>query len=198
MKKLFRNSIVGIDEVGRGPFAGPLVVCACALHKALPKRITTLINDSKQLSETEREKCVALIQPLINAGGISFALTRVSPRVIDTIGIGRATKRAVASSLKKLKLNPTQCDVRLDGLLKAPSIYTKQRTIVKGDMQEKSIGLASIIAKVHRDTYMKRQRRTYPEYGFERHKGYGTAAHRAAIKRYGMCPLHRRSFIKFL
>jgi len=187
---------VGIDEVGRGPLAGPLVVCACAQEGKIPKEFWNDVGDSKQVNEKKREEIFQMAHAYKKEGLLRFALANVTAKEIDRIGMTAATRKGVKEALRKLDIAPEESDVRLDGLLYAPKEFKKQRTIIKGDQKEKLIGLASIIAKVARDTYMTRQARKYPEYGFERHKGYGTREHREAIRKHGNSPLHRASFCR--
>lgn len=186
--------IVGVDEVGRGPLAGPVTVAAVkvsVVNMAAAKKLLSGIRDSKQLTEQHREKWYRVVTstPLI-----AYALTYVSAPVIDRDGITGAVRRALTRSLDKLTLDPERAHILLDGGLVAPSQFTSQETIVRGDAQEPLIAAASIIAKVHRDARMVRYARAYPQYGFERHKGYGTEVHRNAILEHGLSPLHRKSF----
>ena len=178
--------IAGIDEVGRGPLAGP-VVTACVSIPA--DRLVPGVDDSKKLSEKRRE---ALYEPLMAAADY-VRLASVEPRVIDEINILQATRRAME-----------QCGAEFDGLFLVDAVTGLQlpgeiRSIVHGDALSYMIAAASVIAKVARDRYMIQLDAKYPEYGFARNKGYGTAEHIAAIKKYGPCPEHRLSFIgKFI
>ena len=194
MKKKYIRYIIGIDEVGRGPLAGPVAVCALA---ATPHKLKYFrsIKDSKQLSEAQREAWLKIMKAH-QGDELSFAVTMISPREIDLYGIAPAIRKALASSLKKLGINPAECEVRLDGGLKAPLAYVKQKTIIKGDEKESAIAMASIVAKVARDKLMVRQDKQYPGYGFTAHKGYGTRAHISAIRRLGLSAIHRKSFCK--
>lgn len=191
MKKGGRR-IIGIDEVGRGPLAGPVAVCALAASPAVLKRFAE-IKESKQLSPRAREEWYAR---LCRARGpqLSFATSFVSSSVIDKKGINRAIRLALARSLAKLSLDPDAVEVLLDGGLRAPSNYLHQKTIIHGDAQETVIAMASVVAKVLRDRKMSREALRYPQYGFEQNAGYGTAKHIQAIVRYGFSPLHRRTF----
>ncbi len=184
--------IIGIDEVGRGPLAGPVAVCALAATPHIERHFRG-IKDSKQLSEAEREEWFRLIK-LHRGDELRFAVSMVSAKEIDKHGITPAIRKALASSLKKLGINPALCEVRLDGGLKAPPEYKKQKTIIKGDEKERVIGMASIVAKVTRDRLMIRLDKKYPDYNIAEHKGYGTALHIAAISRLGLTEIHRRSF----
>ena len=197
MKKV--RYIIGIDEVGRGPLAGPVAVCALAATPHMLKHFRG-IKDSKQLSEAQREAWLKIIKAH-QGDELSFAVTMISAREIDLRGIAPAIRKALASSLKKLAIDPSECEVRLDGGLKAPPQYKKQKTIIKGDEKESAIAMASIVAKVARDRLMVRLDAKYAEYrlyGLAQHKGYGTKAHIAAIARHGLSDIHRASFCKFL
>ena len=178
--------ICGIDEVGRGPLAGP--VCAGAV--ILPADHPVLyLNDSKKLSEKKREK----MYDVIRAEAVAYATAFVEPRRIDEINILQATYEAMAEAVRKLSVTPS---VLLVDAVHIPQLEEiRQVSIVKGDTQSASIAAASILAKVERDRLMLEYDRQYPAYGFARNKGYGTAEHIAALKAYGPCPIHRKSFI---
>lgn len=191
--------VVGIDEVGRGPLAGPVCVAAVVIEKRFYK--STLkkfkgLKDSKKTSEKLRGECLKKIDGLPKL--ILYSVSLVGNSAIDKKGITRAIEVALARSIYKLSIQPMKCAVLLDGSLKAPKEFKNQKTIIRGDEKEKIIALASIIAKVHRDTYMKRQAKIFPLYGFEKHKGYGTKEHIKKIKKYGLSDIHRRSFLKNL
>ncbi len=188
--------IVGIDEVGRGPIAGPVAVGACAL--LVPRKYGQFKNfkDSKQLSELSREAWFAKINAAEKAGILSYSVVFVSEKVIDTKGLSYAIRTALARALANLKLDPHSVKVLLDGGLKAPSEYADQTTLIKGDEKELAIALASIAAKVTRDRRMVRLSVKYPGYDLEKHKGYGTKNHYKALKNKGILPIHRRSFLK--
>ena len=178
--------ICGIDEVGRGPLAGPVVAGAVIL----PKDCDILyINDSKKLSEKKREELYDVIMEKAIAVGIGFA----SHIRIDEINILQATYEAMREAISKLSVKP---DILLNDAVTIPGIDIKQVPIIKGDAKSISIGAASIIAKVTRDRLMVEYDSKYPGYGFASNKGYGSAAHIAAIKEIGPCDIHRRSFIK--
>ncbi len=183
---------IGIDEVGRGPLAGPVAVCALAATPTALRRFRT-IKESKQLTPKARALWDERIR---SAAGedLSFAVSFVSAGVVDRKGISAAIRLALARSLKKLALPPESVCVLLDGGLHAPPVYKRQVTIIRGDAEESAIAMASVVAKVARDRLMDRQDAVYPEYGFLRHKGYGSALHVAAIRRYGLSPLHRATF----
>ena len=179
--------ICGIDEAGRGPLAGPVVAAACIL----PTDCEILyLNDSKKLTEKRREELFVEIQEK----AVSFGVGIVSPAVIDKINILQATYEAMRQAVEKLSVRP---DVFLNDAVVIPGIdESRQVKIIKGDAKSVSIAAASILAKVTRDHMMEEYDRLYPEYGFAKHKGYGTKAHLDAVREHGMCPIHRRSFLK--
>lgn len=178
--------ICGIDEAGRGPLAGPVVAGAVVL----PKDCRILyINDSKKLSEKRREELFELIPK----EAVSVGLGIVSPERIDEINILQATYEAMREAVNGLSCVP---DILLNDAVTIPGLTMKQVPIIKGDAKSISIGAASIMAKVTRDHLMEAYAAKYPEYGFEKHKGYGTKQHIEAIKEYGPCPIHRMTFIK--
>ncbi len=178
--------ICGIDEVGRGPFAGPVVAGAVIL----PKDCDILyINDSKQLSEKKREELYDIIMEKAVATGIGMA----SPQRIDEINILQATYEAMREAIGKLSVKP---DLLLNDAVTIPMVDIKQVPIIKGDAKSISIGAASIIAKVTRDRLMVEYDKIMPEYHFAANKGYGSAEHIEALKKYGPTPIHRASFIK--
>lgn len=193
-----KKFIIGVDEVGRGPLAGPVAVGAFVfLDEKIAQRFRG-VKDSKQLTHEIREKFFAQIVKEKEKGNVNFAVTFVGEKVIDEKGLSFAIKSALATSLSVLSLPPTDCLVLLDGGLKAPKEYSAQKTIIKGDEKKKVIALASIAAKVMRDRKMCEFAELYKGYNFESHKGYGTREHRLKIKELGLCPLHRRSFLKRL
>ena len=178
--------VCGIDEAGRGPLAGPVVAGAVIL----PEDCEILwLNDSKQLSEKKRE---ALYDEIMEKA-LAVSVGMASPARIDEINILQATYEAMALAVKDLNVVP---DLLLNDAVTIPQIPVKQIGIIKGDARSLSIAAASIMAKVTRDHLMEEYDKLYPEYGFAKHKGYGTAAHIKAIKEYGPCPIHRRTFIK--
>ncbi len=179
------RKIAGVDEVGRGPLAGP--VCAAAV--ILPEGLEIAgINDSKKLTEKKRE----LLYDEIAKVAIAWAVSFVEPQIIDEINIRQATHLAMENAVKELA---EKADFLLvDGNDKIP-FDVPSAYIVKGDARSQSIAAASIMAKVTRDRYMVEMGTVYPGYGFEKHKGYGTKAHMEAIRRDGLTPIHRRSFI---
>lgn len=191
--------VLGIDEVGRGPIAGPVVVACCAIKKGVsvlhffPKGV---LRDSKKLSTKARLSILEKVKPLIEDKNIVFGVGVVPAERIDEIGIVPSIKEATAEALKQVHTSGVSKDsfVYLDGSLSLPLEY-KQETVIKGDEKIEEIALASIYAKEYRDSYMKDVGEKYPLYGFESHVGYGTKKHYEAIKNNGFCPLHRRSFL---
>lgn len=179
--------ICGIDEAGRGPLAGPVVVASVIMK---PDSFLEGVNDSKKVSEKKREK---LYEQIIEEA-VSYSVGIIDQNEIDEINILNATKKGLTESIKGLKVKPER--IIVDALDKIDTCGIPYMPIVKGDAKCYSIATASIIAKVTRDRIMRQWDEVYPMYGFARHKGYGTAAHIAAIKEYGLCPLHRRSFTK--
>ena len=177
--------ICGIDEVGRGPLAGPVVAGAVILKK---DSIPYYLDDSKKLSEKKREELYDVIMREAVSVGIGFA----SEKRIDEINILNATYEAMRSAISNLKVKP---DVLLNDAVTIPGVSIKQVPIIKGDAKSVSIAAASIVAKVTRDRLMVEYDKVYPEYNFKSNKGYGSAEHIAALKKYGKCPIHRDSFI---
>lgn len=178
--------ICGIDEVGRGPFAGPVVAGAVIL----PKDCDILyINDSKKLSEKKREELYDIIMEKAVATGIGM----VGPERIDEINILNATYEAMREAIGNLSVQP---ELLLNDAVTIPEITIPQVPIIKGDAKSISIGAASIIAKVTRDRLMVEYEKFYPEYDFASNKGYGSVKHREALKKYGPCPIHRSTYIK--
>ena len=191
------TSIAGIDEAGRGPLAGPVVV-ACVV---MPRdSMIEGVNDSKKVSEKKREK---LYDQIIEAS-IAYGVGIISQTEIDRINILNATKEGLTAAIKEMEKNLQERKrgfdkpeiILVDALTKIDTDHIPYRSIIKGDAKSYSIAAASIIAKVTRDRIMRQWDEVYPMYGFAKHKGYGTAAHISAIKEYGLCPLHRRSFVK--
>ena len=190
--------IAGIDEAGRGPLAGPVVVACCLMPK---DSMIEGVNDSKKISEKKREK----IYEEITKEAISYGVGIIDQNEIDSINILQATKKGLTEAIKdmeeKLKNNKDigiekPDAILVDALTKIDTDGIPYQSIVHGDAISYSISCASIIAKVTRDRIMRQWDEIYPQYGFAKHKGYGTAAHIAKIKEYGLCPLHRRSFTK--
>ena len=191
MKKAAAKVFIGIDEVGRGPLAGPVAVGAAMATPATIRKFRA-IKESKQLTRSQREEWYAKIRE--EGSGIRFAVSFVAASMIDKKGIVPAIKSALAVSLTKLHADPSSVRVLLDGGLYAPPEYRDQQTIIRGDASETIIAIASIVAKVERDRMMKKFAVKYPRYGWERNVGYGTKSHCAAILTYGLTPLHRRTF----
>lgn len=178
--------ICGADEVGRGPLAGP-VVCAAVIMPL--DDIVTGVDDSKKLSAKKREE----LSEEIKKKAIAYCICRVEPQIIDEINILQATRLCMKNAVEGLNVKPDFCIT--DGNMTL-DIDVPQRSIIKGDATSYTIGAASIIAKVYRDKLMEEYDGVYPQYGFKSNVGYGSAAHIAAIKEYGLCPIHRRSFTK--
>ena len=179
----------GMDEVGRGPLAGPVAAC-CIIMPSDP--LIEHVNDSKKLSESRREK----IYPILIDTAVDYCVSFVEPDVIDSINILEATRLAFTNAYNGMKRKPT--DLLIDAL-QGLKLDAEQHILIHGDALSYSIAAASIVAKVHRDRYMIEMDRVYPEYKFAKNKGYGTAEHIEALRKYGPCPIHRISFIsKFL
>lgn len=190
--------IVGVDEVGRGPLAGPVNVCAFCVpveHEQQVLEKLSGITDSKKLTEKKRNSYFEIIKDLKKDDLLSAAVSGVSAKDIDSKGIILALNRALVSSLDKLDLDPAEVFIYLDGGLYAPEKFD-QETIIKGDSKIWQIGAASVLAKVLRDQQMIKYGEKYPKYGFENHKGYGTQKHRDAIKEFGVLDIHRKTWIK--
>lgn len=194
--------LIGIDEVGRGPIAGPVAVGAFVFLRPEAKNLFKGVKESKQLPEEKREKWFEKIKEIQKKNLIDFSVVFQSEKIIDTKGLSFSIKNALKISLEKLnkkyKLNknPKKCKVLLDGGLKAPSEYLDQKTIIKGDAREMVIALASICAKVLRDRKMRKLAKKYSDYDFDVNKGYGTKRHYKAIEKFGLTTLHRRSFLQ--
>lgn len=191
---------IGIDEVGRGPLAGPVTVGAVFIKNPRSVRLKNL-RDSKKLSPRKREEWYSLLLSLQKEKKLFFATAHISPRVIDKINISKAANHAALRALRKLikkaGLNPRHVKVLLDGGLRLPSKEEayNSKTIIKGDEKIGVIALASIVAKVERDRYMVRASKKYLGYGFELHKGYGTKLHRKMIRKKGPSKIHRLTFL---
>ena len=181
------NYICGIDEAGRGPLAGPVVVASVIMPK--DSKIEG-VNDSKKVSEKKREK----LYDQILEEAISYGIGIIYQDEIDDINILQATKKGLTEALKSMKVKPDA--ILVDALTGIDTLGIPYKSIIKGDATSYSIAAASIVAKVTRDRIMREWDSVYPEYGFAGHKGYGTAKHIAAIKQYGLCPIHRKSFTK--
>ena len=181
------ETICGIDEAGRGPLAGPVVVAAVIMPRY---SMIEGVNDSKKVSEKKRE---TLYEQIINEA-ITYGVGIIDQKEIDQINILNATKKGLTTAIKELKIRPDR--IIVDALEHIDTCNIPYTSIIKGDAKCYSIAAASIIAKVTRDRIMRQWDEIYPQYGFQKHKGYGTAAHIAAIKEYGICPLHRKTFVK--
>ena len=178
--------LCGIDEVGRGPLAGPVVACAVIL----PKDCDILwLNDSKKLTAKKREE----LYDVILEGAVSVGIGMASPERIDEINILQATYKAMQQAISKLSIKP---DLLLNDAVTIPDVEIEQVPIIKGDAKSASIAAASIVAKVTRDRMMKEYDTIYPGYDFAKNKGYGTKAHIEGIKKQGICDIHRRTFVK--
>jgi ribonuclease HII len=190
------RSVIGIDEVGMGCLAGPVVVCAVLFGKKFFKKTHKKLHwlrDSKLLSPHQREKFVS---ELLKEKGLKFQTARCLPKTIDKINIYRAARLAMRRAIKKLQTTHYQLQtiVLVDGKTEIAGLKIPQIAVVKGDRKVFSIACASIIAKVTRDKMMKKYAKKYPNYGFEKHKGYGTKLHQAQLAVLGPCKIHRRSF----
>lgn len=185
--KIGYRAVAGVDEVGRGPLAGPVVCAAVILPLSAEERLQG-VNDSKKLSAKKRE----LLAETIKEVALAYAICEVDERTIDTINILQATRLCMKQAIENLCLQPdfvlTDGNMTLD--IKIP-----QKSVIKGDMTVCSIGAASILAKVYRDALMRKYAEQYPQYGFESNVGYGTAKHIQAIREVGICPIHRKTFI---
>ena len=184
--KGFKN-ICGIDEAGRGPLAGPVVIAGVIMPE---ESMIEGVNDSKKVSEKKREK----LYDIILEEAISYSVAIIGQDVIDKINILNATKQGVTKVVEELDVKPDL--ILVDALTHIDTKGIPYDSIIKGDAKCYNIAAASIIAKVTRDRIMRQWDEIYPQYGFINHKGYGTAKHIQALKEYGPCPIHRKSFIK--
>lgn len=224
--KIAQKWLIGIDEAGRGPLAGPVSVGLVLVPANFNWNLIPGVNDSKQLSERKREEIFERAKVLQKEGKLQYIVEMVAANKIDSDGISVCIKKAIATGLKKLTSTrsclvlqynytskhvsqttstrqdlvfvPREVMVKLDGSLRAPVEYVHQETIIKGDSKEKAIGLASIMAKVTRDRYMSKVARNplFKVYDFARHKGYGTKTHREAIAQNGLSTLHRVTYCR--
>ncbi len=188
-----RKIIVGVDEVGRGPIAGPVTVGMVVIYKTIPTSKLRGLKDSKKLSAKKRHEWVGNIHTLRSKGYLTFDCVSINATEIDSKGIRACVTKGVKMLVRRLKLHPEGVVMHLDYGISAPPQFT-QTQYVKGDERFSEIALASILAKETRDAYMISQARVYPKYGFERHKGYGTLFHRNKVRQYGLSPLHRKTF----
>lgn len=199
MKPFVYTHIVGIDEAGRGPLAGPVAVGAVMVERKFLKEFTTLfrgVKDSKKISAQKREVWFKKLENAEQDGTVSFCVSFSGSGTIDKRGINAAIARSITASLKGLLCPPQNSLILLDGGLRAPDAYRSQKTIIRGDEKIMIISLASIAAKVLRDRLMEKFSLEFPQYGLEQHKGYGTKEHFKKIKKYGLSKIHRRSFLK--
>ena len=187
LRKKGFNKICGIDEAGRGPLAGPVVIASVIMPA---DSMIEGVNDSKKVSEKKRE----ILYDKIIEQAISYGVAIIGQDEIDEINILNATKKGLTISLQGLTVRPDL--ILVDALEHIDTLGIPYESIIKGDAKCYSISCASIIAKVTRDRIMREWDKVYPEYNFAQHKGYGTAKHIQAIKQYGLCPIHRRSFTK--
>jgi ribonuclease HII len=203
-RKTPEEYIIGVDEAGRGPLAGPVAIGVSFIPKTHQKEVFSLLkkaglNDSKQVKEHTREVLYTLLVQLKKEQKINWAVTLVSAHIISTKGIVFAINTGIKKGLQKLKTNKSEHIIALemDGALKIPGHgWGSASIIIKGDIIKPSIMIASILAKVTRDRYMKKIAKKYPQYSFEIHKGYGTLKHRDAIKKHGLSSEHRLGWYK--
>ncbi len=193
--------IIGIDEVGRGPLAGPVGVGVVLVADDFDWSLLDGVRDSKKMTPKNREAIFRRTDTLKQNHSLNYEVVLVGAKVIDKIGIVPAINQAMTMALDNIitntpKFNSHDVMVKLDGGLKAPKEYVNQETIIKGDDKELTIGLASIMAKITRDAYMEKlaEKPDFSVYNFQKHKGYGTKAHRELILEYGLSPEHRTSF----
>ncbi len=194
-----KKYIIGIDEVGRGPIAGPVTVCSLVLKPSFNRRgflKSKKFKDSKKLSHSERLIWLEKINHEKAKDNLDYKVCFESNKIIDTKGLTLAINRALEKSIKSLKLDPKDTIVLLDGGLKAPARFKNQKTIIKGDEKELVIAMASIVAKETRDDFMIKLDKKYPGYGLSKHKGYGTTSHYQALKKLGISPIHRQLFLR--
>lgn len=180
------TAVCGIDEAGRGPLAGPVVAAAVILPEGIE---LPGVNDSKKITEKKRE----VLFDFVKENALAYGIGQASEQEIDDINILQATFLAMRRAVEALQ---TPADFALVDGNRIQGLDIPAETVIGGDGKVLSIAAASILAKVTRDRYMREMAQTYPEYGFEKHKGYGTKAHYAAIEQYGICPLHRKTFLK--
>lgn len=192
--------LVGVDEAGRGPLAGPVTVGVAVIEQTFDWSLLPGVGDSKKLSEKKREAVFARAMELKGEGRLNFAVGQTAAALIDKGGIVGAVETAMRQALEELALDPDDCELRLDGALRAPAVYRQQTTIIRGDALEPIIGLASIMAKVTRDRYMAQigAEPRFAPYRFAVHKGYGTKEHRELIREHGLSVIHRASFCRHI
>lgn len=187
----FKESIIGVDEAGRGPLAGPVVAAAVFIKKY--DESLNKLNDSKKLTDKKRRE---IYKEMLNNKNIVFGVGIVDEKIIDEINILNATFLAMREALENIKLDEEKYLVLVDGNKEIREYNYRQKSIVKGDAKSLSIAAASIIAKVTRDEIMEKYSELYPEYYFEKHKGYGTKLHYEKINEYGVTKIHRKTFLK--
>lgn len=189
--------VVGIDEAGRGPLAGPVAVGAVSIPLDFNRKFFKGIKDSKKLSSPDRELWFALALEARKEGMLNFSVSLVSEKVIDRKGISYAIMLGIKRSLTTLGV-PEDSQVFLDGGIKAPEQFRHQLTVIKGDEKIPVVSLASVVAKVIRDRRMIRLSKKFPEFYFDINKGYGTDLHRRALRKFGSTEIHRQSFLEKL
>lgn len=195
---MVKNNLVsiGVDEAGRGPLAGPVTVCACAVLNPEVLSLFPKNCDSKKFSHSQRVTIREKIEKAKTSGDIQYCVLSASAKEIDTKGIEYCIRTLIDKCLTNLHFEPHKVYIHLDGRLKAPPRFANQKTIIRGDSKKTEIGLASIIAKTTRDDYMIRVSKKYPLYDFGVHKGYGTKKHRDKIVSEGVTVLHRKTFLR--
>ncbi len=200
MKKGNAKYLIGIDEGGRGPLAGPVCVGLVVIEKKNARKILSkfsALRDSKKMNEKNRKEIYESVLKNKSSDEIIFEIQKCSAKEIDKIGISKCIKKCIESGLKNLEkkgIHGGNTEVRLDGALRAPSSYPNQKTIIRGDDSEKIISLASVLAKVYRDNLLVKLHKKFPQYNFAQNKGYGTKAHILAIKKHGQTFEHRKYF----
>jgi ribonuclease HII len=194
--------LIGIDEVGRGPVAGPVTICAFKIlaseyNKLEEQNFFDKLKDSKKLSEKKREEWFVKFSQLEKENIIAYSCLSKTAKEIDAIGISVCIHKLIPETLQELKVDSTD-KIFLDGSLSAPEEFLNQETVIKGDEKIPVISCASIIAKVLRDRKMTEFHKEFPEYGLDQHKGYGTLKHMEAIKKHGISEIHRLTYLKNL
>lgn len=193
LEQMFDGTVAGIDEAGRGPWAGPVAAGAVVFHnRRLPEDLLNGLDDSKKLSAQKREKMYARLREEESKGNLAIGIGLASRREIDELNILQATFLAMKRAAEKLKTAPDAALV--DGNRAPCGLMCKVKTVVKGDAKSFSIAAASIVAKVYRDRLMRELAHAYPQYGFDKNAGYGTAQHIEALQKYGVTPEHRISY----
>lgn len=190
--------LIGVDEAGRAPLAGPVAVGAAMVARGFDWSLIGGVRDSKKMTALAREKTYRKMLEMRREGILQFSVAYALHTEIDEFGITKAVHTAVARALKRLKTSPADVSVFLDGLLHAPEEYEYQQTIIGGDDVLPIISLAAVAAKVSRDRLMRKLAKKYPGYSLEVHKGYPTRVHREAIRAHGLSEIHRVSYCKAL